>query len=163
MRLSDAIAMGRTLVTPVTGIIDNLGGGGCALGMAGRATGGFAANECGVQMEEVHKRWPWTASFLREDAPCKCYFWQKTFELPAGIFSQAIAHLFDAHVMQDPQHQEASCENETWTLDQLIDWVRSVEPAELTEEPQQLVESASPSLEVRKESRIEALLLTRRD
>ena len=40
-----------------------------------------------------------------------------------GCYYSTIAHIFDYHVMTTGQ----------WTLDQLIDWIRSVEPDEPVE------------------------------
>lgn len=115
MQLSEMIALGRTLCLSVPGTQDDYHGGGCALGMAARAMdkrsfdGGYALTE--LNCAEV---------LLIVVRPCSCLvdlgFWNNKL---GGI----IAHLFNMHVHGD----------KTWTLDQLIDWVRSVEPAETIE------------------------------
>ena len=55
-----------------------------------------------------------------------------------GCYYSVIAHIFDYHVMTTGQ----------WTLDQLIDWVRSVEPDEPVE--------ASESIIIEREETVEA-------
>jgi hypothetical protein len=57
----------------------------------------------------------WTLEVVRR--PCKC-FW--LFVPRKMRVKDIIAHLFDYHVM----------EKKNWTLDQLVDWVREVEPNE---------------------------------
>lgn len=111
MRLSDAIAMGRTLCEPKRATIY-----GCAMGMANHAIGGM------IGYCTVEKAWPWIVNNLFV-APCKC----SGTKNGAGV----IIHLFDFHVMTLGD----------WTLDQLIDWVRSVEP--VPETPAEVKESAS--------------------
>jgi hypothetical protein len=117
MRLSQAIALGRTLCSPVPATQDDLNGGGCALGMGARALGlkffhGYSLNE--INYPTLRNR---------VEMPCSC-------DLPRGDYwygtlGGAIAHFFNEHVFGAKD----------WTLDQLIDWVRSVEPAEETPRP----------------------------
>ena len=119
MKLSDAIATGRVLLRARPGIFV-AGNSGCALGMAYKASGLVARDKTvGYTMEDCFKAWPWTMQSLKT-VPCTC-----------GIEDynpgQAITHLFDTHVMQPKEWGVKA-----WTLDQLIDWVRSVEPAEDT-------------------------------
>lgn len=107
MRLSDAIALGRVVIKPFRGRIFNSPTEGCALGM-GLAGIGRHGNGHSPAID-----WPW----LHKDAPlpCGCYC--------DDIDSfRVITHIFDDHIM-------GICSNR-WTLDQLIDWVRSVEPNE---------------------------------
>ena len=117
MKLSNAIATGRVLLRAHAGIFVE-GGYGCALGMAYKASGLVAESKIlGYTMNECFKAWPWTMQ-LPKTPLCDCYVGDCNL-------GQMITHLFDTHVMQ-----AADCKVEAWTLDQLIDWVRSVEPAE---------------------------------
>lgn len=105
MRLSDAIATGRVLVDQLK--VADLRG--CALGMALLATG----NSTGLcNYDKIKEMWPWlsTSDYHCTDCKSSC-IWDRAF----GI---TIYRAFDQHVMMD----------KTMTLDQLIDWVRSIEP-----------------------------------
>lgn len=118
MRLSEAIALGRTLIESVPYTRWDERGGGCALGMAESAMGLKRWSpqnslselwECSIDQQPGFE-WMTTAHFK---APCSCF--------DAGVcMSAIIAHNFNEHV-----HGAKD-----WTLDQLIDWVRSVEPEE---------------------------------
>lgn len=111
MRMSAAIATGRVLIAPQPGAIFGNNDSGCALGMALRAVN---SNEA----DSIAELWPWTLE-VRGFHPCGCTRLNcSPFNVNPG--AQSIAHMFDKHVFGD-------C---TWTLDQLIDWVRSVEPVE---------------------------------
>lgn len=103
---------------------------GCALGMAGMVAGcetsrlkiAFYQSGDHIPMypayEEICRVWPWLDG-KKVTIPCDCEY--------AGCSrhtGMVIAHLFDKHVMSTHKH---------WTLEQLIDWVRSVEPEEPTE------------------------------
>lgn len=122
MQVSEAMAMGRTLLEPMRGFVLAAGGRGCALGMAGLAEGlplktytaryGDVAN-----YGTIEKHWPW---LITETPACP------VCTHVSDCYLDAIAHIFDMHV--------ANCKPQ-WTLDQLIDWVRSVEPAEATPSP----------------------------
>lgn len=101
MRLSDAIAMGRLLVKPSLICDENHG---CVLHMALRAISSDA------RFSGAFTEWRWLLSSVK--APCGCE--------REGSAQLGIIHLFDRHVLAQGD----------WTLDQLIDWVRSVEPAE---------------------------------
>ena len=107
MRLSTAIATGRVTIDKLTAMDLE----GCVLGMA--------ANAAGIPREYgcIRREWPW----LREPAGVcpKCQL--KTF---AGDLLSIVYHLFDAHVIR----------RKDLSLDELIDIVRSIEPAE----PEQL-------------------------
>ena len=117
MKLSNAMATGRVLLRARAGIFV-AGSSGCALGMAYKASGLTAQDKIvGYTMNDCHHAWPWTRQSLKT-VPCTCGV--EDYNL-----GQAITHLFDVHVM------DAAVRNvKAWTLDQLIDWVRSVEPAE---------------------------------
>ena len=109
MRLSDAIALGRTLVKPMAGKpLSKDNDYGCTIGMALRAVG--RAYNCSQSDEQNWNWWPVYQQFLEE--------WPWTLSHPVINMSD-IFRRFDREVMQG-----------TMTLDQLIDWVRSVEPEE---------------------------------
>jgi hypothetical protein len=116
MRLSDAIALGRTLIIPVQNPsrVDERSGKGCALSMAVNSVRG-----CGSWTLAYREIWPWLCKSFA--FPCDCKDGAHDHDLAAGV----IAHLFDQHIMN-----EHGLTYSRWTLDQLIDWVRSVEPAE---------------------------------
>lgn len=102
IRLSDAILLGSTLVCPARGGSTQQKGGGCALDMAVLAVGGTG------DWLMARKIWPW----LDDDgipAPWLLGFFD--------TYEWLIAISFDNYVMP-----------ERISLDQLIDWVRSVEP-----------------------------------
>ena len=135
MRLSDAIALGRLVIKPYRGSFIRRDGDdndqGCALGMALVAVMNvrdFINDPASAAL----KQWPWLVR--RFSLPCRTMQFDnlgrpngqwcvKAESLDARFPEQAlsgiacITHLFDAHHGQD------------WTLDQLIEWVRSVEPA----------------------------------
>jgi len=114
MRLSDAIATGRVIVMPARQMYGN-GVRGCALGMAAKAAG-LSFTVPGHPISElISKEWPWMA-MPRYLPPCDC----RPDRRPDSDAHSLITHIFDAHVYHFGD----------WTLDQLIDWVRSVEPAE---------------------------------
>ncbi len=106
MRLSEAILLGRvTMHKTFPGHLD-----GCALGMA--------ANARGILRDylTISTEWPWLNE--RRRPPCGC-----NLSANEGTFlttTRCITHLFDSHVVR----------NFSWTFEQLVDWVRSVEPAE---------------------------------
>lgn len=107
MKLSEAILLGSSMLKPVAGRLGE-GDEGCALGMAGvAACGKHDGVNCDV--------FTWVND-KSADSPCGCF---------AGNFGMKsvrawIAHIFNEHVMDD----------KTWTLEQLCDWIRTVEPAE---------------------------------
>src|SRR2546430_2284536 len=117
MRLSDAIAMGRMLLKP-RAYTTILGDEGCALGMA------MAAHGCRSHQEAIAKansltNYSWMHGYPNP-APCKCTPGDDYLLSRSRTYQAYIAHIFNEHV----------CGEEDWTMDQLIDWVRSVEPAE---------------------------------
>src|SRR5258705_6677476 len=109
MKLSEAMALGRVLLKPKAMFLTDGEGSGCALGMALTAIG--VKIECPCSIDEPEGEWPWLRKFC--DCPCSC-------GLPLS-YTAAITHIFDDHVMKSSL--------EPWTLDQLIDWIKSVEPA----------------------------------
>lgn len=121
MKLSDAIALGRTLVKPRRLAEYFPDGSGCARGMALEACGARAKSEnYSAHDDTFFDLWPWTIH-RPEKFPCEC-FGMRFYPINAQI-----QHLFDSHItgIAEPH----------WTLDQLIDWVRSVEPAEAPAAP----------------------------
>lgn len=105
MRLSEAILLGRvTIIDPAPCDITR-----CALGMA--------ANAVGVERttNAVIGRWPWLLKLSDSRCPVmgSCYTGQ--------VFYSVLVHIFDSHVIL----------GHDWTLEQLVDWVCSVEPDEL--------------------------------
>lgn len=118
MRLSDAIALGRVTVTKlVASWLD-----GCALGMAANAVG------CERNYIDINKVWPWL--YNGGDFQCpKCH------RLPdCGM--NTIAHFFDTHVMN----------SKNATIEELCDWVRSIEPAEPIEVSAEQPEVQAPAV-----------------
>lgn len=101
---------------------------GCAIGMAYVGAG----IPKGVHICE---RWNWLTEPIIY--PCECF---GTFELSRAL--TIIAHLFDHHFF----------ERQDWTLEQLVDWVRSVEPPEPDQEQATGVLGRAP-LETNQESR----------
>lgn len=118
MRLSDAIRLGSLLVPePQAGDINA-----CAITMACKASGGV--NNLYIHLAE---QWPWLGTTL---VPCPCgvehviMYNGHSWTIDDLTGSAIIFAPFDAHVMGD-------C---TMTIDQLADWIRSIEPNEPTEE-----------------------------
>jgi hypothetical protein len=124
MKLSEAIFLGRHLCTPQAAPVgaescnDNVG---CALTMAslavGRKTDG-AANA----WQQAKEQWPWLGRELPFETQCPAA------HCPFGGFiddnEELVFHLFDYHVFEPlPGYSK-------WTLEQLVDYVRSIEPDE---------------------------------
>jgi len=144
MRLSEAILLGSTVVTPKAGALrfarENAG---CALGMAVIASGGtfhgakrqFPITELRtLNVEDIWGEW-----LLRLVArPCDCrapltlnrlslneiiaYMRRpRSAALPREMrIKDIVAHLFDYHVMEERD----------WTLDRLTTWLQPLEPSE---------------------------------
>src|SRR5262249_31903987 len=126
--LSDAIATGRVLLEPKAGFLFDGDKSGCALGMACIANGGRALSAT-EDIDIPMMLWPWLAQ-CNFYIPCQCKF-KKGAERFA--YGQTIAALVDGHVMgaeKDQLHPE-EFPGQRWTADQLIGWVRSVEPQEV--------------------------------
>lgn len=118
LKLSDEISLGRMLLRPVPGTFNDGEGGGCAFGMANAARGDHLAIS----------RHPWVSQmqgFIT--LPCNCtservmgagmvHFPQKSIT----TYADAIVHIFNYHI----------CTVKDWTMDQLIDFVKRVEPPE---------------------------------
>ncbi len=113
MRMAQAILLGSTMLKWVRGVIDS-GDGGCALGMA---------NAGGVDWSSQR----WINQHLDAQLPCDC---DTTKQIMCGgaimgwfdtrwTKLNTLVHLFNYHVMT----------TKDWTIEQLCDWVDSVDPA----------------------------------
>jgi hypothetical protein len=112
MRLSDAIAMGRVLIKLNPGLfLDPFCNQGCALGMGLAAVDGRKVKD---NQERIAELWPWTSDICprgsRNENTRFCERWSYAHEIGA------MAYRVYEKLM---------------SLDQLIDWVRSVEPEEI--------------------------------
>lgn len=122
MKISEAMAIGSTFITPLAGIYLNRSKtGGCAWGMVDRAAP--------TEVERMIER----ARDTRIVAlPCGCkpdeaVLGPCLYPMPAACFcnlADVIVHLFNDHVMT----------RKDWTLNQLIDWVRTAEPRDPKEQ-----------------------------
>lgn len=120
MKLSSAIATGRVLVMPASGAEWRNDGSGCARGMALEGAGIGRIESCGGGENWLRfcGTWPWTR-LPANASPCGCV-------CSYGVtYCHYIAHIFDDHIIHKGD----------WTLDRLIDWIASVEPAEPSEAP----------------------------
>jgi hypothetical protein len=147
MRLSEAILLGSTVVTPKAGSLRFSGeNAGCALGMAVIASGGtFRRTQCEIpaaerrtlNVEDLFGAW-----LLQSVArPCNCRIpftlnrlalkemsaylrHLRSPVLPREMrIKDIVAHLFDYHVMQQRD----------WTLERLATWLQPLEPSESAE------------------------------
>ncbi len=120
MKLSEAILLGSTVLAPKAGgQLFTEKQAGCALGMAAVARG--CSFRPVTHFDQKDKRTlgtegVWGSWVLTPVArPCKCW----RFLVPREMrIKDIIAHLFDHHVMR----------RRNWTLDQLVEWVKTVEP-----------------------------------
>jgi hypothetical protein len=148
MKLSEAILLGSTVVTPKAGALHfSAESAGCALGMAAIASGctfSPAQRQIPVKdlrtlnVEDIWGRWllrvvvrpcdcraPITLRGLRLKEITAYLFDRSSCTLPRGMrIKDIIAHLFDHHVMG----------KKDWTLDQLVAWVERWEPTELAQD-----------------------------
>lgn len=112
MQLHEAILLGSTIIKPAR-TIGTPGESGCAMGMAVAATG-----DIGVwvrdRLNAFKNRWPWT-DIKQVLLPC-CESSSKV------TVTEVIIHIFDNHIMS----YNLGCKK--WTLEQLADWVKSVDP-----------------------------------
>jgi hypothetical protein len=106
MRLSEAIALGSlTMEKWKAHDLDH-----CALGMAANAVG------CQRQYERIVDKWPWVGQWRGICPILGCVAGNVYGTHPMICI---IPHIFDEHVMAG-----------NFTMEQLIDFVRSIEPAE---------------------------------
>ena len=132
MKLSDAILLGSTVLAPQGGLqYSPENKSGCAFGMAAVAKGCTFRKVSNVNPFErrtlgVEGVWgAWVLALVKR--PCKCFF----LFMPRQMrVKDIISHLFDYHVTV----------KDDWTLEQLVAWVRTVEPSEpaAAQRPQQL-------------------------
>jgi hypothetical protein len=128
MKLSEAILLGSTMLAAKPGrqyFFEKKAG--CALGMAGvasgcrfhRVTGPVAKKERRtLGAERVWGKW----LLLVVMRPCECW----NLRVPREMrIKDIIAHLFDIHVMK----------KKNWTLSQLVAWVQTWEPKEISQAP----------------------------
>ncbi len=124
MKLSEAILLGSTVLAPQAGKqYSSETKAGCALGMAAIANG--CTFRPITQFDERDRRtlgtegvWgTWVITMVRR--PCKC--WRIVVPREMRI-KDIIAHIFDYHVMV----------KKNWTLEQLVEWVKTVEPDDTT-------------------------------
>lgn len=141
MKLSEAILLGSTVLTPKAGgqhFAENQAG--CALGMAAIARG--------CAFHRVTRPFPWRdrRTLGTEGVwgdwvlhivmrPCSCW----RFRVPREMrIKDIIAHVFDYHVMK----------KRNWTLNQLAAWVQTVEPEKdaplRATDPELLVRATEP-------------------
>jgi len=147
MRLSEAILLGSTVVTPKAGALSFSGeNAGCALGMAVIARGGtFRHTKQQFPVTErrtLNVEDMWGTWLLRPVArPCDCRVpltrnrlrlkeitaylrHPRSAALPREMrIKDIVAHLFDYHVMEERD----------WTLDRLTTWLQPLEPSEPAE------------------------------
>jgi hypothetical protein len=147
MRLSEAILLGSTVVTPKAGALTFSGEtAGCALGMAVIASGGtfqpakhrFPVNERRtLNVENIWGTWllrlvarpcdcrvPLTLNRLRLKEITAYLRHPRSAALPREMrIKDVVAHLFDYHVMGERD----------WTLDRLATWLQPLEPSVPTE------------------------------
>jgi hypothetical protein len=122
MKLSDAILLGSTMVAAeADGQYFPENQAGCALGMAAIAKGCRFHRVPRGSLPLVDRRTMgvegvlgnWVLALVAR--PCQCWRFFTPREMP---IKDIIAHLFDRHVMV----------RKDWTLDQLAEWVKTVEP-----------------------------------
>ncbi len=117
MKLSEAIVLGSTVVRPPAGgLASDPNRQTCAFMMAAAAL-----SKPACLWAEAPTTWPWLKRQLLH-VPCGCRGWDRY--LPANYMT-AVIHVFACHVAI-----------KEWTVDQLADWVATVEPQdELTSAP----------------------------
>jgi hypothetical protein len=147
MKLSEAILLGSTVVTPKAGVIrSSRENAGCALGMAAIASGcTFAPLQRQIPVEDlrtvnVEDIWgPWLVRVVTRPCDCRAPITLGALrlkEITAYVFDRGsaplpremrikdiIAHIFDHHCMG----------KRNWTLDQLASWVERWEPTDLAQ------------------------------
>ena len=126
MKLGEAMDRGRILLTPIAGrFVNDTGTAGCVMGMA--AVGADAplvlraasSLKNVVASEIIRHRWPWLMSFRRYTLLCTCKIPNRRLGLTGWRYRalDIIIHTFDEHVA-----------GSVAGLEQLIAWVRRVEP-----------------------------------
>ncbi len=135
MKLSEAILLGSTILAPKAGgQYFSETKEGCALGMAAVARG-CTFGESSTKVAESERRTLGTAGvwgpWVLDVAKVPCKYWLCRLRMPRTMpIQNIIAHLFDYHVMS----------RQNWTLEQLVEWVKTVEP----DEPEPVIAVSSP-------------------
>ncbi len=129
MKLSDAILLGSLTTPPIAGVLHE-GIASCALGMAERAidrvTSRFRLGSSRHDLE-VTSEWPWLLH-VPSHYPCNCFIPPDlSTELPITA-ENLIAHLFDTHIMR--KNLKIHKDHTVMTMEDLIEYVRSIEPHE---------------------------------
>lgn len=117
MKLSEAIVLGSNVIRPLAGgLAEDPSRQTCAFMMAAAALSKPACLWAEAPME-----WPWLTRHLMH-VPCGCRGWDRYL---TANYMTAVIHIFSCHVA-----------TKEWTVEQLADWVASVEPEdELTNIP----------------------------
>ena len=125
MKLREAILLGSTVMSAKAGRqYFSESEAGCALGMAAIAKGCSFRHVSGpVAKDDVRTlgaEGVWGSWVLRVvKRPCECW----ALRVPRDMrIKDIIAHLFDRHIV----------EKKNWTLDQLVAWVQTWEPEEIS-------------------------------
>jgi hypothetical protein len=113
MRLSEAILLGSSIIKAKGGAIFYPDGSGCALGM-GLAANGYTCNPFAGDGDALHL-WPW----LKQATVLPCCPTLLSEDGTTDVMS-AIVHLFDFHVSEERD----------WTIEELCQWLASIEPPE---------------------------------
>ncbi len=109
MKLSEAIVLGSTVVRPLAGgLAADPSRQTCAFMMAAAAL-----SKPACLWAEAPSTWPWLTRQLVH-VPCGCRGWDRYL---SANYMTAIIHVFACHVA-----------TKEWTVEQLADWVASVEP-----------------------------------
>jgi len=146
MKLSEAILLGSTMLAAKPGgQYFSETKSGCALGMAAIARG-CSFHGVTRPINENERRtlgaegvWgPWVLNVVRR--PCACWVLRAPRKMR---IKDIIAHLFDFHVMN----------KKNWTLDQLVAWVRTWEPKEIS--PMPLANALRPGKVISREPRVD--------
>jgi len=126
MQLSDAMLLGSTQVKLIPGVLVNKDfSAACGIGAAAIAVGA-SWEDASVDMLAKDSRttgseyiWGWLLH--SEKFPCQCFSHRSS---QSDIAKFVISHIFDMHVFS----------RSDWTLEQLIAWIKTVEPAENPEQ-----------------------------
>jgi len=125
MKLSEAAALGN-LALPMGhhGYCGFEKTSGCILEMAALAVGLSS-------WHSAHAFWPWLLDEVPNCPIADCSIWHQRTNLDdRKNYFWLVIHLFDHHVTHST---ESHCPTR-WTFEQLLDWIRSVEPQETVEE-----------------------------
>ena len=109
MKLSEAIILGSTVYRPLAGgLAHDPSRQTCAFMMAAAAL-----SKPACLWAEAPTTWPWLMRQLAH-VPCGCRAWDRYL---SANYMTAIIHIFACHVA-----------TQEWTIEQLADWIATVEP-----------------------------------